>query len=431
MANMYTDSGGNAAFSGTSDSNTADLTGSNATWAGTTTVTLDGSPDLSGVSTSGATQAAIYLTNASNSNKKIFWISAVDNDAKTVTVDVVPTGTSGSVWNIGGRQSTCALPCQVLRAGDTLTINNNISGVGAVVSCVLYASGSTAAGPITIKGKAGVRPKLTQNDNNNVLYGNTKLNVRFENLEVAQTGVSGAAVNMSQGMVLYNVKVSDAGGYGISLGDFCSVINCEISGTGDDAIHGVNLRAFIYGCYIHDGTGDGIDWNANGYDAVVLNNIIDTMTANGILIGATTLSGGTIVISGNTVYGCGANGISVTDADTPLQLINNIFLDNGDAGTEYNINWVADSTKVIRGHNNCFNAGGARGGGNLNNYTLDASDTVDSPSFVSASTGDFRLNSNSPCKAKGIPGTFLGGPTSYMDMGAVQIQPPLPRTWTI
>jgi hypothetical protein len=403
MANMYIDSGGNAAFSGTSDSNTADLTGASGTWSGTTTVTLDGSPDLAGISTSGTTQAAIYLTNATNSNKKIFWISAVDNDAKTITVDVAPTGTSGSVWNIGGRNSTTVPCCQVLRPGDTMTINNNLTGNYLVTSCTLFTSGTSAGGPITIKGKAGVRPKLTQTDNNNVLYGNTCKNIRFENLEIAQQGVSGAAVNMSQGMVLYNVKVSDSGGYGISLGDFCSVINCEVSGTGDDAIHGVNLRAFIYGCYIHDGTNDGIDWNANGYDVVILNNIIDTMTANGILIGATTLSGDTIVIVGNTVYGCGANGISVTDADTPLQLINNIFLDNGDAGTEYNINWTADSTKVMQGHNNCFNADGARGGGNLNNYTAASTDITTAPAFADAPTGNFNLSSGSPCINTGTP----------------------------
>lgn len=99
---LYVDPGGSATNSGSTDQNAANLTGTAATAVGTTGHAR-WLAHLSGLVTSGANQSVIHLNQATNANQKIFWITAFDNGAKTVTVDVVPTGITSSAWAIGGR----------------------------------------------------------------------------------------------------------------------------------------------------------------------------------------------------------------------------------------------------------------------------------------------------------------------------------------
>jgi hypothetical protein len=153
MGTLYIDTGGSATNSGSSDQNAAELSGSAATVAGSV-VSLDGSPDLSGLSTSGANQAAIHINDATNSNRKIFWISAVDNTAKTVTVDVAPTGIVSSAWAIGGRHVLTPAAIEgALRAGDTAIFNNS-PATRTGTFWTFRAAGTTAAGWAKLKGKA-------------------------------------------------------------------------------------------------------------------------------------------------------------------------------------------------------------------------------------------------------------------------------------
>lgn len=427
MGILYIDTGGNANYSGTTD-DTSPITGTAATVAGSV-VTLDGSPDLSGVSTSGATQAAIHLNDATNSNRKIFWITAVDNVAKTVTVDTAPTGVVSSAWAIGGRKvHTPAHVEAALRAGDIIQFNNSpVSSASAIITC--RTSGTSAGGNIIARGKSGSRPVLTTSGSGaHPIDSNTQTCWEVSNLELAQTHASsGHGILAAGGWLIKDVKISDAGTHGVSAGaTMVRVIACEITGTAGDGIN-ASQSFFSIGNYIHDVSGDGIQVTGVGFTGHVINTIIDTAAARGLYYSAATTSNVVSqVIIGNTIYGCGDSGLEITDVDTVVTLISNIFQDNGNAAGEYNVEIVSGSTADLLGFHshNCFYHAGGGGGANLLNLTANSTEVTTDPLFTNPASGDFTLGSTSPCKGTGFPGAFLGGPTGYMDMGAVQRQEP-------
>lgn len=422
MGTLYFDTGGSTSNSGTSDNNSADLSGSAATVV-TTTVTLDGSPDLSGVSTSGATQAAIYLTDATNSNQKIFWITAVDNTLKTVTVSVAPTGVTSSVWKIGGRMVLTPANWEAAIRANDLVIFNNSPASSATVLITSRVSGEGTNGFIKVKA-ASSRIALTNSSTGTVI---TIANDGwwFENIEFIQQGASGNTISVTKVAVFYNCKVSDGGAVGITSQPIgTQVIACEISGV---LSHGINFNqpCIIMGNYIHDNGGDGYLGNgANPGGDVLAFNIFDTNAGRGIRYsGATsTVSGGSYLIQQNTIYGNGNSGIEFTDADNHPLMFGNILQNNGDAAGEYNVEWVAGSDLATLHGYNCFNTAAAGGSGNLLGLTTNATEITTDPLFGNAAAGDFTLQSTSPCKGTAYPGAFLGGPTGYLDMGAVQRQ---------
>ena len=426
MGTLYIDSGGSADNSGSTDTNTADLSGSACTVAASV-VTLDGSPDLSGLVTSGATQSTININGATNTNTTIFWITAVDNVLKTVTVSVAPTGVTTNAWKIGGRHLLTNNRIEAaLRAGDTAIFNNDPAAQSAS-HWTFRNAGDVTSGFAKIKGKTGVRPRLNgTSTNTTVSVGGLSL-CWIENLEIDQDGASGAGVTLNgTGCVAYNVKVSDAGGNGITISAAgVRVIGCEITGVGADGIN-TSGTAFIIGNYVHDVTGDGIEHSAGGAIGAIVHNIIDTCAGRGVFLsGAPTTYSHGVLIYGNTVYNCDNSGIEVTDADTVATIMNNILQDNGDAAGESNIEWAAGSAEFTSFHawNTLYNNSGADApiGFTANNQVSGTELTTD-PLMIDPANGDFRLQVSSPAKAAGFPGQFLGGGSSigYLDLGAVQ-----------
>jgi hypothetical protein len=434
MGTIYVDTGGSATNSGSTDQNSANLSGSAATVSGDV-VTLDGSPDLSGVVTSGANQSTIYLNDATNSNQKIFWITAVDNDLKTVTVSVAPTGITSSAWAIGGRFVwTQAAIEGVPRAGDTIIINNS-PAAGAAAFLTRRTRGDTTNGPITFKGKAGVRPVITVTGTNQIVAdsGSTHQWI-LQNFEGVQQGASGTGIGAgSAGQRTINVKLSDAGGTGFGTANGCMVAFCEVSGAGTTGITTSNAGHLVtFGNYVHDCVTDGIrDPNAFGNLHAHLFNIIDSCGGRGFNCDGAAGTDGNICVSlvGNTVYGCGNSGMEVADVDLIVFMANNIFQDNGDAAGEYNVEWVVGTAETIGIHAfNIFYHQGGGGGANLSGLTLNShvadSELTTDPLFTDAGAGDFSIGSTSPAKAAGFPGQFLGGSLGYLDIGAVQRQEP-------
>jgi hypothetical protein len=433
MATFYVQTTGATTNSGSTDTNSATLSGAAATVAGSV-VTLDGSPDLSGIVTSGATQSTIYLAGATNSNQKIFRITAVDDGADTVTVSGTPSGIGGTTsWAIGGRFVwTPASIEAALVAGDTVIINDDIAtSASSIVTARV--SGSNAAGFITVRGKTGTRPVLQTSGSGNPVFANASAFTgwRITNLEIRQTHASsGNGLNITTGWLVDNVKVTDAGTHGVSCAaSGWRVINCEIGGSGGGAIvgDGVNSAATgsVIGCYIHDCGGDGIQFSAADTSCIAINNVIDSCTARGIYIsGAHTGQVGSNLIIGNTIYGCGDSGLEVVDADVCATILNNIFQDNGNAAGESNIEWVAGTAEYFgyHSHNILYDNTGADASTAF--ITLGATEFTTDPLMTDPANADFTLSTSSPAKAAGFPGTFLGGPTTYTDIGAVQRQEP-------
>lgn len=427
MGTLYVDTGGNASNSGSTDTNSPTVSGSAATVAASV-VTLDGSPDLSATVTSGATQSTIYLNDATNSNMKLFWITAFDNTLKTVTVSVAPTGVTSSAWRIGGRMVwTPANVESALRPNDDVIFNN--SPAARTTSFYTHRVAGTTAGYIRLKGKAGVRPVFNVTNTFDVINQNGIASLWIENIEIDQDGATGYAILGGGGtLVVVNVKISDCGGIGIEYGGnggLCAFN--EISGTGGVAISSSGaVTPMIYGNYIHDCGSDGLVFSSSDISPQILWNIIDTCAGRGIYLsgGSTSGLGGRCVIDHNTIYGCGNSGLEITDADTAInQITNNIFSENGNAAGEYNFEMVAGTfeLKGYHSHNIFFHSGGG-GGANLLGLTANATEFTTDPLFTDAAGGDFSISSTSPGKgaARGIGVTGLG----YADIGAVQRQEP-------
>lgn len=430
MANVWVDTGGIATNSGSRDVNAAALSGTGATVSGST-VTLDGSPDLSGVVTSGANQDSIHLDNSNVANQKIFWITAVDNVAKTVTVSVAPTlSASPTAWRIGGRILLAGITGNesFLRAGDTVNINNSPAAAAGTLITARVA-GDITSGYVTWKGTSGY-PTLTCTDASHLFTGNVAFQ-RITGLTFTQQGATLGCLNLSgtaaDNWLIDNNKFTDAGGPMILIASGATgarIIGNELSGTNTASAHGISVSdntCVIMFNYIHDLAGttcDGINFNSSTSLQFVYGNIIDTCTGRGILKSATSTH--IMVLLQNIFYANGNSGFENAN-HTLAVLYNNIFMNNGDAAGEYNLEGGSMFGSLSIGNYNCFYDGGA--GDNLLNYTAGANDITTDPSFTNAAAGDFSLGSGSPCKATGFPGAFIGGlSTGYMDMGIVQRQ---------
>lgn len=429
MGILYCKTTGSATNSGSTDTDAATVSGAAATVAGSV-VTLDGSPDLSGVVTSGASQSSIYLADATNSNMKIFWITAVDDGADTVTVHAAPTGITSSAWAIGGR--VIHTPANVegaLRAGDIYEFQDSPASSASTLLTARNAGDSTS-GMVTVRGISGSRPALTCSGTVGVIAPNSIALWKIDNLEIIQTGASGNALDAGVGWWFNNLKISDAGGAGIGVSaNGTRVTFCEIGGGSiTDGLVVGSIHAAVFGNYIHDVTGDGIEINGSApVSLLICNNIIDTCAGRGVYFSGGSVAATAIHASliGNTIYGCGNSGIEVVDADLVVLAFNNVLQDNGNAAGEFNVEWQNGNAERLSSHGyNLFYHAGGGGGANLSNLTANSTESTSDPSFTTPASGDFSIGSSSPAKATGFPGAFLGGPTGYADMGAVQRQEP-------
>jgi hypothetical protein len=405
----------NPTHSSTIDSVTVSVSG--------TTVTFSGSIDLSAVPTDGS--ATIFINDATNSNAKIFKITAVDDGAETVTVSVAPTGViSTSTWGIGGQFVYDSARFEAsLAPGWTLTFRDTPASK-TTDFLTQRTSGDQTNGFIKVigNGSGGARVPLTITNTTQVIDGGGNY-WWFENLEFIQQGASGNVTNVNTGNVFYNVKISDGGGNGfVCSGSDNIIVRSEVSG----CAVGVELPATgnVQHNYIHDVTDAGLSSGSANQAWKVIQNIFDTCAGNGIFFFSTSTTSGSTLISGNTIYGCGNSGVQVSDAQNMVILTNNIFQDNGNAAGEYNVEYTAGSAELYGVHyNNIFYHQGGGGGANLSGLTVNSTELTTDPLFVDAASGNFAVSASSPAKAAGHPGAMPGGlSTGYLDIGAVQRQ---------
>ena len=431
MGTIYIDTGGSATNSGSTNNSTASISGTAATASGTT-VTLDALTDLSSVvTTPGSTQSSIYLSQASNSNKKIFWISnSTGSGGATpqITVDTAPTGITTSSWAIGGWcVLTPASQTGALRAGDVAQFNNSPASAAATLWTFRIAGDSTS-GPAKIIGKSGTRPVLTVTNTANVISDGGFFNCWIENFQLVQQGASGSVINLTGiDPHVVNVKITQGGGNGITAtGNGLQVIASEVTGCGGDGINYNAQHNLVLGNYIHANTGNGITDAATSPNGTVANNVIAANTGRGIYqSGAIAAASGNLVtIYGNTVYTNLNSGLEVADADADIVLINNIFMNNGNAGGRYNVLWVAGAAELVGYHGyNVFNTAAAGGSGNVSGLTINSTEISTNPLLNNPGSGDFTLQATSPALAIGYPGQLVGATgQGYLDLGAQQRQ---------
>ncbi len=431
MGTIYINTSGSATNSGSNTGSPLAVT-VDASYAGGTTIQLSGTPDLSAVvTTAGDTQDAVFFTDATNSNRKIFWITAKDNvsSPRTITADTAPTGlTAGtSTGNIGGRQLSPnynPIVEAALRAGDQLFFENT-PAARATTYLTTRTNGDSTSGQIVVRGPTlalGTAPTVTLNVTStpNVITGGSNTAWTIQDLVLDQDGASGDAVSINAGGWLFkNVKIIDCGGSGINLnGGIANVIGCEITGCGAAGIVGNTSPAGCFsGNYIHDNTTHGISLAGTASpNHVITNNLIDSNAGKGISLahsGVTTQGHSTVVV-GNTVYGNGDSGLEIADADMNVFWTNNIFSTN----TNQNVKWAA-GTGELHGYHG-YNVFYVPSGTNLTNVTANSTEITTDPLMSNPAAGDFTIPFGSPAKAAGYPGQFMGASLGYRDIGAVE-----------
>lgn len=441
---IYMDTGGcNSASttqcSGTTDSATATVSGTSATiTCSATTFTgstpgcsLSGSPSLSGIATDGT--QAIFVNCATNSNQKIFFINGIDDGSDLVGTTATPTGCTASTsdWGIGGRMIYAQSNFRgALHGGEQVIINNTPAAIaGSFYVPASSEEGSSTTGFIKFTGKVGVRPVLNTTNTSNVIQIQNNVDyIYFDNLELDQDGASGTVFNLANNtnvqIFANNIKITDGGGIGVSSGPSGSRLtfqNGEVTGVGGDCISINTTGIDSINNYLHDCAGDGIENASTGLGIWrVLGNIIESNTGRGLYQSAAT-SAGIIHLMNNTIALNGNSGLETTDTDIGVNMINEIYYNNGDAAGEYNVE-LAVAAELIGWHSYNDFYQGSGSAGNLSNLTTNSTEITTDPLFTNAAGGDFSLTSSSPALNTGYPGTFVGGSVGYISMGAVQSQ---------
>ena len=218
-----------------------------------------------------------------------------------------------------------------------------------------------------------------------------------------------------------------------------SVIECELyNGGADQTLYSSGIESLIVRNHVHTGTSGAygirhtsstlVTWNYvtghddncimnNGQSCKIYANLVEGGGGHGISIGSDSN-----VCVNNTIVGDGTAstfGIDVPAGSQDSVIMNNIIKD-WDGTSNIGINYTAGSVQVFVGHNHFHNNTVDEGGTEeLQGLDLRANDQTTDPTFVNASSQDYRVGTN--CKAKGYPSLFLGSATtSFVDTGCAQ-----------
>jgi len=337
----------------------------------------------------------IYITGGGTTTG---WYEIVSyTDGNNVTIDrsagaskTAVTGNVGGAFKIGGSLDGDFFSGSNKVAGNTVYIKAGSYTLGEIITNQI----GTVALPIIICGYNTSRNDEPIGDNrplidcgSYIFYTNNYhilKNIRF-------TGTSTSVVTAGGSSIVYNCKAVNTSGTALRYGFYGSnnsimLLKCEAVSTNGYAISFSSYDTVIQYCYIHDSS-SGI------LAATVLNCVVANCSGQGIAAGSQSK-----FIIGNTIYGCGT-GINF-NTYAPIT-INNIIsgcttgMSAGSEGLYRN--------GVIK--NNClYNTT------DLSNVTLDATNMLaTNPLLNNPSSGDFTLQSGSPCFDAGMqPDSMIG-----------------------
>jgi hypothetical protein len=413
------------------------LTGTNASYSGSV-VTLDGSPDLTNVVTTG--DHVLYL--GTSTGRRFFTITGKDNTAKTVTVSETITGTTtGRSWAIGGKLATIGnANAAVLYAsgGDVKpgwTVQFD-SGHAETFSgrWDVYGAGDTTGGPVVWRGElnAATRPVITMSGASSDIIPRGAAS-QFKDFNI--TGASSAGncfIHVVDNVDFERLVISGFSGvlwdYSGSLGvRLCRIANCRTTG-GSSAIRATQNAIIAYN-HIRNTTGvaiDGISSNLTGL--LVIGNIVEGAGADGIRLQQTRNDQfASVVVAHNTVHGSTGDGIEYSGDSGGmggLSIVNNILSSNGGFGVNFASLTAAKVLAygpLLKGNATHSNTSGAC---NLSGVLEDGIDGTN-PTYTNSGSADFSIGTN--LKALGYPTGGVGPSattTTYTDPGAAQRQEP-------
>lgn len=382
------------------------LTGTSASFSGAT-VTLDGSPDLSGVATDGS--HVLFLVTSTGT--QFFKITAKDDGADTVDVTPNPAGTStGRTWAIGGKRASIG------SASSRLLVEQAASAVGDALAgwAIEFQSGhtetiaatlnvrvigDTTSGPFILRGEsgAGTKPILTFSNNGDCISVRNVRNIirdfTLKNTNATKTSSRAIVLNADRAVVR-GMTISDATDKFFNAIDYranaIEIRDNDLGNCAGDAIESGTVMNFarlqIHGNRIHDNTGIGLDLNGDTVIAIISYNVIEGNGGDGIFFSS---SAGDVSrfweITNNTINGNTGDGIEIANnLATPADIKNNQLTNNGGYGLKFS--HASATATYINGslihvsHNNTYN--NTSGGYLPSSYGTD--DPGVDPDYVSA-----------------------------------------------
>lgn len=419
------------------------LSGSaNASTSGaSTTVTLGGSPDLSGVATDGT--AVLWLK-----GRGFYRIDTVDNGADTVVIETAVNVATACDWAIGGKRATITnADSRVLflassagvgadsgqgGAGGGWTIQAENDGALAITTNAIpyQCSGGGTNMPLALKGdSASTRRVCDQSANDAHFTASSSLRLVFENIQFTNTNGTKTSANVFSlsASATYVAKNCVFGHATNSIRSACTrtsnspilylydcaVISCTSSGLGGSA---ANMTIVVDGCDISNNAGSGI----NGSTVTAINSIIAHNTTNGILATST------LQIKGCTIDQNGANGAetSLNNVSNTSYVINSFISGHPTAG-DFGLKFTGSTPHSPILYNNVFNNNDTDV---TSGVTVDSSNQIDvDPGYVNSASGTRNytptntalLGDALPTSGAGI-GAGQSGSTTYRYPGAVQ-----------
>jgi Right handed beta helix region len=438
--------GGTASDSAASGAGPATaLTGSAGVSAGDgLSVTLDGSPDISGLATDGS--AVLYFADATAGNLNFAKITGANNGTKVVTVANALGTTLTKAWAIGGARATIAgtnslklfsnnsssgdaMPGWAIemQSGHTETLSANF---------ILRRAGDLTSGPIILRGKSGAAtiPVITFSNNGaafttNAAYQQLRdfeiqnsnatktasiaitcaaLHHVFDGMKIVHAtnkfwkGVLAAA---SETFQLLNSSIKNCASNGVDVTGASARLrigNCLIKSCGGAGISAATSnQLWITDCIIAGNTGDGLTWTSTIGSLLVRDSTIDANGANGVTISGILASTTNISIINNSISN-NVYGVAFTDAGSTAPCLNALGVK-----VDYNNTYTHSSGAYLP-------------------TGFGTNDPGLNPTFTATASDDYSIGTN--LKAQGMP---LGGSKyignfsttySYNDIGVAQRQ---------
>lgn len=401
--------------SGTSEGS-SDVSGTNGSTDGTTTVDLSGdTPDLSGVVAGDAIR--INGETGGINSTDIFEIASVNDGADTLVVIQTPGTASSLTWAIGGAWATIDRSMKVNSAGNKI----HVKATADYTELVTIIQAGTATAPIVYEGYT-----TTKGDSgkSTIDGGSTRANC------IVGSGGNSDIFYVLKNLILENAT---ADGLDVTSNDQVTCKNCEFNSNGSEGGRGRNGIVFER-CSATGNTGSSFR----------------ALTGT-IAIGCESKTSGTNGFSFTS--GITAHCMSFSDAGTSFSFTGNntaaayvvdCTIDGDGKDTTTGINFSSATIFQTLAVNNIIYdcATGLSSGRDLgelasalnNLVNSNTTNYVNSQTFSGEVTGaplftsegsDWSLQSGSPAKAAGIDaGIPSGDGASYMDIGAIQRQEP-------
>lgn len=403
--------------------------------AGSTTITLTNTPDLSAVLTDGS--HALWLNTASG--RQWSKITGKDDGADTVTVaDSFNIGSGSAVdYAIGGKRNTIedADSRQLFADAKPAWTIDLEDGTYTLTSVINWGVSGDGTGPITVLSSTATRATITSATSGIDLFRNNGFSFwRYKHLKFTHTGATrGEAISPNN--IQHRLDVVDCvvdGCLTLSDGDFganyswlnLNVIDTEIRNCTGTGLTNFSGRVFLLNCYIHDNASHGIRTTENGSancSNVFINCVVTDNGGRGIYHTTTTDPETVLMLANCTVANNTGSGLEAVFTAGPCKLFltNSIFYGNGAYGALVSGNVAyADERYCAYGSNTTADRSGLTAG--------DGAVTLTADPFTASGSGDYTLNATAgggaACRGAGFPGAWDSATmTGANAIGALQV----------